>query len=230
MREEPMSTNPFQEPPSPDPAAGPAEGPPGFFPDAPCPLPSRFWKVALQLDFWSPAEQAHLAVCPHCRSVQERVSAAALTSRGPVIGSSLDLPVAPELPTRQPAPGPGMTAAGWFWGSWLGRGLRALGSLCGRLAPRPGVSQRQPPRRRLGMDRLEDRDVLNGFLPWNGGWQAATMMSADPGDRDRPVVVAGSGPGSEVAVPGTPGQDEQAWLCAFASLVWSDPAPEPVGA
>jgi hypothetical protein len=224
-----MSTNPFQEPPAQDPAAGPAGGLSGFFPDAPCPPPSRFWKVALELDRWSPAEQAHLAVCPHCRSVQERVSAAALTSRGPVIGSALDLPVSAEPPAPQTAPGPGVTA-GWFWRSWLGRGLRALGSLCARLAPRPGVSQRQPPRQRLGMDRLEDRDVLNGFLPWNGGWQAAIMMSADPGGRDRPVVFAGAGSGSEVAVPGTPGQEEQAWLCAFASLAWSDPAPEAAGA
>jgi hypothetical protein len=52
-------------------------------------------------------------------------------------------------------------------------------------------------------------------------------MVADP---DSPAVVVTDRAGAEVAVPGTPRQGEQAWLCAFASLVWSGPAPEAAAA
>jgi hypothetical protein len=224
-----MSTNPFPELPSRDQGQGHAGSQPAFFPASECPLPSRFWKVALELDCWSPAEQSHLTVCPHCRSVQERVSAAARTARGPSIGSAVDLPIVQQPPPPRPAPelsGSG----GWFRRSWLGQGLRLLGSFWVRLAPRPAACQRPPRRQRLGLDPLEDRDVLSGFFPWHAGWQAGMMVAADPGDRGGPVVVAETRPGSEVAVPGTPAPEEQAWLSAFAALVWSAPAPEAAGA
>jgi hypothetical protein len=225
-----MSTEPFQELPPRDHVPGPPEGSPPVFPASQCPLPSRFWKVALALDDWSQAELEHLTTCSHCREVLQSVSAAARTSPGPVIGTTLDLPAVPEPHRGEPEPEAGVEALGWFWKSWLGQGLSFLGSLCGRLAARPAACQRQTRRERLGLDRLEDRDVLNSFFPWNAGWEP-DILSADPPDRNRPVLVDYAGrAGTAIPVPGSLAPGEQAWLTAVASLVWSDAAPDAAGA
>jgi hypothetical protein len=220
-----MSTEPFQELPPRDQTPRPPEELPAVFPQSHCPLPSRFWKVVLELDSWSPTERAHLSSCSHCRGVFQRVSAEARTSQGPVIGA-VDLSAAPERSQPEPAR---PSTRGWFWGSWLGLGLSLLGSLCARLAAKPAACQRPTRRQRLGLDRLEDRDTMSSFFPWNAGWQP-DIMSAEPRDRDGTVLVAAGNVGTEVAVPGAPDQVAQAWLSAFASLVWSDAAWDVAGA
>jgi hypothetical protein len=219
-----MSTDPFQELPSSEPGhASPPEGTPSFFPVSPCPLPSRFWKVALGLDRWSAGEQMHLASCPDCLALQQRVAAAARNAQGPVIGAALDIPAAPQPQRSDPVPEPPVAGRNWFWRSWLGKGLSLFGSFCVRLTARPGACQRQTRRQRPGIDSLENRDTMSGFFPWNPGWQPGSM-SASP-DRARPAVLApGNSGGAEVSVPGSPDRGKQAWLQAFAWLIWSDPA------
>src|SRR5262245_9947434 len=74
-----------------------------------CLLPSRMWKVVLQLDRWSAAEWEHLAGCPRCR---RRLTRALETSAAPP-AKKKDPPAAPAAaaPPAEQAAGPDRDAA-----------------------------------------------------------------------------------------------------------------------
>src|SRR5579884_3971598 len=73
-----MSSGKSESPGEATTAVAPAAEPTGLFPASPCPLPSRFWQVALEPPGeLSPSEQEHLRECVRCRNHLARVLQAA---------------------------------------------------------------------------------------------------------------------------------------------------------
>jgi hypothetical protein len=185
----------------------------GLFPGSGCPLPSRFWKVALAIDTWSPGEEEHLSSCLACRYHAEQISEAILETR-PVQEPALviSVPSVAAVSRRHRA----AARESWIW-----RGVQNVAGYFSRLS-RFGFSSRAVAGGALQLEPLEDRDTPAVLAA--GLTSLCASLSAHPGR-----VAAMASPQPRVLVEstspdrrGSARRGDCPTLRAALALVWSD--------